>query len=92
MLMGMLLGTALTLGVLFQAIINLGVVSGLFPTKGMPAPFISYGGSNMVCSLIATGFLVSIAMDTKTPDYSVKLLAQLKKFLKRSPQTTNTEY
>ena len=91
--MGMLLGTALSIGVLFQAIINLGVVSGLFPTKGMPAPFISYGGSNMVCSLIATGFLVSIAMDAKTPDYSVKLLSQLRKYLEIGrKKITGAEY
>jgi len=78
---GMLLGCALTLGVLFQAIINLGVVSGLFPTKGMPAPFISYGGSNMVCSLLATGFLVSIAMDAWEADYPGKIFQHLKKIL-----------
>ena len=66
---GMLLGCALTLGVVLQAIINLGVVSGVLPTKGMPAPFISYGGSNMVCSLLAVGLLVSIAMDSRVPDY-----------------------
>ena len=78
--MGMLLGCALTLGVLLQAIINLGVVSGMFPTKGMPAPFISYGGSNMVCSLLATSFLVSIALDTAVPDYSEKLWAQIKRW------------
>ncbi|MBO5667646.1 MAG: FtsW/RodA/SpoVE family cell cycle protein [Lentisphaeria bacterium] len=78
--MGMLLGCALTIGVLFQAIINLGVVSGMFPTKGMPAPFISYGGSNMVCSLIATGFLVSVAMDAWEPDYPEKLWQQFKRF------------
>ena len=80
--MGMLLGCALSVGVLFQAIINLGVVSGLFPTKGMPAPFISYGGSNMVCSLLAVGFLVSVAMDAAVPDYTVKLLKQLRQFLR----------
>ncbi len=80
--MGMLLGCALSIGVLFQAIINLGVVSGLFPTKGMPAPFISYGGSNMVCSLLAVGFLVSVAMDAAVPDYTVKLLNQLRQFLR----------
>ena len=79
---GMLLGCALSLGVLFQAIINLGVVSGMFPTKGMPAPFISYGGSNMVCSLIATGFLVSIALDSWIPDYADKFQRQLKKWIK----------
>lgn len=81
--MGMLLGCALTLGVLLQAIINLGVVSGLFPTKGMPAPFISYGGSNMVCSLVATALLVSIAMDTQIPDYNVKIWSALKKIFHR---------
>ncbi|MBQ9787389.1 MAG: cell division protein FtsW [Lentisphaeria bacterium] len=78
--MGMLLGCALTIGVLFQAIINLGVVSGTFPTKGMPAPFISYGGSNMVCSLVATGFLVSIAVDAWVPDYAERLHRQLKRW------------
>ncbi|MBE6388612.1 MAG: hypothetical protein E7043_00385 [Lentisphaerae bacterium] len=78
--MGMLLGCALTIGVLFQAIINLGVVSGMFPTKGMPAPFISYGGSNMVCSLIATGLLVSVAMDAWEPDYPSKLWRHIRNF------------
>ena len=80
----MLLGVALTLGIVFQALINLGVVSGVFPTKGMPAPFLSYGGSNMVCSLLATGFLLSIAMDSSVPDYSEKFGAWLKSFFKRS--------
>ena len=79
---GMLLGCALTLGVLFQAIINLGVVSGMFPTKGMPAPFISYGGSNMVCSLLATGFLVSIALDSWLPDYADRMREQLRRWMK----------
>ena len=49
----------------------------MFPTKGMPAPFISYGGSNMVCSLVATGFLVSIALDSWIPDYAEKFQLQL---------------
>lgn len=70
---GLLLGVALSLGVLLQAIINLGVVSGMFPTKGMPAPFISYGGSNMVCSLLAAALLVSVAVDSWVPDYPEKL-------------------
>lgn len=79
---GMLLSCALSLGVLFQAIINLGVVSGMFPTKGMPAPFISYGGSNMVCSLVATGFLVSVALDSWEPGYSRKFFARVMRWLK----------
>jgi cell division protein FtsW len=58
---GMLLGFGITAMIGMQAIINIGVVSGAFPTKGMPAPFISYGGSNMVVCLIGAGFLLSIS-------------------------------
>lgn len=79
---GMLLGCALTVGVVLQAIINLGVVSGLFPTKGMPAPFISYGGSNMVCALLATGLLASIAMDSCVPDYPAQMLRQIRRWMR----------
>jgi len=57
---GMLLGLGLTALITSQAIINLGVVSGAFPTKGMPAPFISYGGSNMLVCLCCVGLLLSI--------------------------------
>ncbi len=58
---GMILGFGLSAMIALQAIINIGVVSGAFPTKGMPAPFISYGGSNMIVCLISAGFLISIA-------------------------------
>jgi len=75
--LGMLLGFALTLGVTVQAAINLAVVSGSAPTKGMPAPFISYGGSNMIACLLATGLLVSIAFDTIAPGYEERLAAKL---------------
>lgn len=68
--LGMLLGFGLTLGISLQAWINLLVVTGTAPTKGMPAPFISYGGSNMMASLIAVGLLVSIAADTAYPCYN----------------------
>ena len=62
---GMLLGSGITLMISAQAIINLGVVSGAFPTKGMPAPFISYGGSNMLSCLCGLGLLLSIHLETK---------------------------
>lgn len=66
---GMLLAWALTVGIMLQAAINFGAMSGCFPTKGMPAPFISYGGSNLLGCLIATGILISIAAYSDNPGY-----------------------
>lgn len=83
----MLLGLALTSIIGMQAVINIGVVCGAFPTKGMPAPFISYGGSNMLMCLTAVGLLVSIAMETAIPDYNNDLSRWLKSkipFLKKT--------
>lgn len=46
---------------LFQAFLNMGVVTGLLPTKGLSLPFLSYGGSNLVTSCCFIGLLVNIA-------------------------------
>ncbi|MCP3968633.1 MAG: cell division protein FtsW [Lentisphaerae bacterium] len=84
---GMLLGLSLTSIITLQAIINIGVVSGGIPTKGMPAPFISYGGSNLLMALIAVGLLLSIAVETASPGFSDELLETVKSripFLKRN--------
>ena len=62
---GMLLGIGLVSLVASQAVINLGVVSGSFPTKGMPAPLISYGGSNMLSCLFALALILSIDRETR---------------------------
>ncbi|HEY5039678.1 MAG TPA: putative lipid II flippase FtsW [bacterium] len=51
----------------FQALVNLGVVTGLLPTKGIPLPLISYGGSSMVFTLISIGILFNISRETKLP-------------------------
>ena len=53
------LGVFLLLGI--QIVMNLGVVLGLLPTKGLPLPLISLGGSNLVASLLAIGAMLSIA-------------------------------
>ncbi|QWR76841.1 putative lipid II flippase FtsW [Candidatus Magnetomonas plexicatena] len=44
-----------------QAVLNLSVVTGLMPTKGLPLPFISYGGTSMIMNLIEVGILLNIA-------------------------------
>lgn len=57
---GLLLGFGLVLGLCLQAAINIGTVTGSIPPKGMPLPFISYGGSNLVLCYASIGLLVSI--------------------------------
>ena len=58
---GRLLGLGLTLIISLQALINIAVVTGSMPTKGLPLPFISFGGSSMLISLAMVGILVNIA-------------------------------
>lgn len=57
---GMLLGFGLIFGMMLQAIINIGTVTGSIPPKGMPLPFVSYGGSNLMMNYMAIGLLLSI--------------------------------
>jgi cell division protein FtsW len=58
---GRLLALGITALVLSQALINFAVVLGMVPTKGIPLPFISYGGSSLLVMLLATGVLLNIS-------------------------------
>ncbi|MBO5792673.1 MAG: FtsW/RodA/SpoVE family cell cycle protein [Lentisphaeria bacterium] len=81
--LGMLLAFGLAMAVQLQATINLAVISGSAPTKGMPAPFISYGGSNVMSSIIAVFLLLSVAMETLRPGYSDAFLESVRSKFRR---------
>jgi cell division protein FtsW len=57
---GRLLALGITAMVISQALINFAVVLGMVPTKGIPLPFVSYGGSSLLVMLLATGVLLNI--------------------------------
>jgi cell division protein FtsW len=58
---GRLIALGVTAMVLFQALMNFAVVLGMVPTKGIPLPFISYGGSSLLVMLLGTGVLLNIS-------------------------------
>ncbi len=58
---GRLLAVGLTVMIVGQALVNISVVLGLMPTKGIPLPFVSYGGSSLMVNLAAMGVLLNIS-------------------------------
>ncbi len=63
------LAYGLTLMISVQALVNFAVVTGLVPTKGLPLPFVSYGGSALLVNMAAVGILLRISKgdDIQTP-------------------------
>lgn len=61
---GMLLGIGLITGIIVQALFNISVVISIVPAKGIPLPFISYGGSSVMVSLFAVGILLNISQQS----------------------------
>lgn len=57
---GMLLGFGFITTILIQAAVNIGMTTSLLPNKGMPLPFISFGGSNLLICLFMVGVLINI--------------------------------
>lgn len=58
---GMLLSLGIVTSIVAQALFNISVVLSLVPTKGIPLPFISYGGSSLVPTLAAVGILLNVS-------------------------------
>jgi cell division protein FtsW len=60
-LFGAYLAFGITVFLAIQTLINLGAVTGLLPTKGLPLPFISFGGSSLLVTMLSTGILLNIS-------------------------------
>lgn len=56
-----LLAVGITFGIVFQALLNIAVVTGTVPSTGIPLPFISYGGSSLVVTMVSIGILLNIS-------------------------------
>jgi len=58
---GTLLGIGIITGIIVQALFNISVVISILPAKGIPLPFISYGGSSVMVTLVGVGILLNIS-------------------------------
>jgi cell division protein FtsW len=77
------LAVGLSLMISVQALVNFAVATGLVPTKGLPLPFISYGGSSLLMNMAAIGILLKISrgkdyQETETDDIKIKMVARRK--------------
>jgi cell division protein FtsW len=60
---GFLLAVGVTVWIAYQALINLAVITSVIPFTGMPLPFLSYGGSSMLITLVGIGILLNVSRD-----------------------------
>ena len=65
---GLLLGSGISFLIGLQAFINIGVATSALPNKGLPLPFVSYGGSNLLIMLASIGLLLSIARQSRVSE------------------------
>jgi len=73
-LFGTLLATGIVSLILLQATFNMAVTMGLLPTKGLPLPFISFGGSALVVSLTLVGVLLNVGLQASDPREEPRLV------------------
>ena len=65
---GMLIAAGLASMILFQLLVNVGMVTGVMPVTGIPLPFVTYGGSSLISLLFGLGILESIRMRSNKPE------------------------
>ncbi|MDY6967784.1 MAG: putative lipid II flippase FtsW [Spirochaetota bacterium] len=70
---GKLLGIGLTLLIIVQAFMNIGVATGSLPTTGIPLPLVSYGGSSLLSNMIALGILLNISRYSNNSGLTIRL-------------------
>ncbi len=95
---GMLLGIGIITAIIVQALFNISVVISILPAKGIPLPFISYGGSSIIVTLFAVGILLNISQhagfisfedgvhSTTTPPKERKQKAKRKSVTRKMPR------
>jgi cell division protein FtsW len=62
----------ITFLIVFQAIINISVATGVFPAKGLPLPFISFGGTSLIITMATSGILINLSQYRKRTEQNVK--------------------
>ena len=82
----MLLSLGIVTSIVAQALFNMSVVLSLVPTKGIPLPFISYGGSSLVPTLAAVGILLNVSQHASGSNSNFQL--PIGDFIKR-PERPN---
>ena len=82
----MLLALGLVMSIVAQALFNMSVVLALLPTKGIPLPFISYGGSSLVPTLAAVGILLNISQYAGNRSVDLELLQSLVARARKDPE------
>lgn len=76
---GTLLGIGIITGIIVQALFNISVVISIVPAKGIPLPFISYGGSSVILTLVAVGVLLNISQQSAGSENADDRVVQRKK-------------
>ncbi len=61
-----LLATGITAGIVFQAFLNIAVVTASVPTTGVPLPFLSFGGTSLLVTLFSVGLLLGVSRSSRT--------------------------